>query len=104
MHLHEGVTVNMNGQEWVIPPLTLKHLKALSSDLDRVSGFGNNPVPSGMSSEVIESIMAIVYAALSRNYPDLKLEALGEMLDLGNMARVMNAVMGVSGLSPKPGE
>lgn len=101
---HEGVNVVMGGKEWIVPPLTLKQLRRLSKNMATISALGSAPAPTALSDEVIDSVLEVVHSALSRNYPELTLEDLGDMVDMRNMVRVMNAVMGVSGLAAKPGE
>lgn len=81
------------GVTLVVPPLSLSAVETLQ---DRLAEF------SGTMKDVSLVIDALK-AALSRNYPEITREEVGELVDLGNMTNVMVAVMDVSGLIPKEG-
>jgi hypothetical protein len=52
-------------------------------------------------------LVEIVFAALQRNYPNITIETVENLLDLGNAAPILHAVLTGSGLSPRalqPGE
>jgi hypothetical protein len=90
-----GVAVEMNGEEWVVPPLTLGQLRRLMPKLRQLTQIG-----AAMGEEQIAVLVEIVSAALQRNYPDLTSEDVERLLDLGNASRVLNAVLTGSGLRP----
>lgn len=97
-----GVAITMGGQEWVVPPLTLGQLRRLLPKVRQLSEIG-----AQMGETQIGVLVEIVAAALQRNYPELAAEAVEELLDLGNAAAVLNAVLTGSGLTPTvplPGE
>jgi hypothetical protein len=54
-----------------------------------------------MGETQIAVLVEIVAAALQRNYPDITMDAAENLLDLGNAATVLNAVLTGSGLKPK---
>lgn len=74
----------------VLPPLTLRALAGLQDRLMNWRG--------GADAASVALVTDTVFASLSRNYPDLKVDELQDMLDVSNMVPAMNAVMGVSGL------
>jgi hypothetical protein len=91
----EGVAVKMGGETFIVPPLNFKRLRKLKPILEKVK----TSAPGGdMSDEQFDASVDIVHTALARNYPDLERERVEELLDLGNMTKVMAAVMGQSGL------
>jgi len=90
-----GVAVEMNGQEWVVPPLTLGQLRRLMPKLRQLTDIG-----AAMGEEQIAVLVEIVSAALQRNYPDLTSDDVEGLLDLGNASGVLNAVLTGSGLRP----
>ena len=97
-----GVTMTMGGSEWVVPPLTLGQLRRLMPKVRELSEIG-----AQMGENQIAILVEIVAAALHRNYPDATAEAVENLLDLGNAAAVLNAVLTGSGLTPtvpSPGE
>lgn len=97
-----GVTITMGGREWVVPPLTLGQLRRLLPKVRQLSEIG-----AQMGEAQIGVLVEIVAAALQRNYPEIAAEAVEGLLDLGNAAAVLNAVLTGSGLTPRappPGE
>ena len=58
--------------------------------------------------EQMQGVCEIVHAALSRNYDDLTIEQVEDIIDLRNAGAVIQAVMGQSGLTQSkdaaPGE
>ena len=93
-----GVKVRFaNGEEMVVPPLTLGAMEMLQDDLLGYDG--------SVSKENIATITKATHSALKRNYPDITEEKIkDELLDLGNMLDVMQAVMDVGGLVRKAQE
>lgn len=92
----EGKTIRMGGKDWIVPPLNFRALKRFQKEI------GSLNLAELAQSEKVEEI---VLAALNRNYPELTLDQLQDMLDMGNVVEVTMAVMGVSGLEArKPGE
>jgi hypothetical protein len=91
----EGTTVMMGGQGWVIPPLNLKSVRKIQPLI---------PVLNAMdiaSPEAVDAMVELVFIALQRNYPDVTKDQVEDMVDLGNLQGIVNAVMNVSGLGPK---
>ena len=92
----EGVTVTLAGRDFVVPALSLKQVRTLGpqiADLQANAGdFGGKAFESGM---------VVIQAAMSRNYPEITVAELEDVVDLRNFARIVQAVMGVSGLDAK---
>ncbi len=91
-----GVPVTMGGQEWTIPPLTLGQLRRLMPKVRQLSEIG-----AQMGESEIAVLVEIVTVALQRNYPDATLEIVENLLDLGNAASVLHAVLTGSGLDAR---
>lgn len=91
----DGTKVTIGGEEYIVPPLSFKQLKALKEDIvamkDRTAD--NN-----------ERMIRVIHAALSRNYPELTIDQVEEMIDLGNIMEITQAVMGGSGFAKTMGE
>ena len=51
----------------------------------------------------MDCIVDVVHAAVIRNYPALTKEEVEDLIDLGNAAVIIKAVMGQSGLVRKDG-
>jgi hypothetical protein len=91
--LIEGVVIRMGGRDWTVPALTFKQLRQLQPQLERLSTAGPAASP-----DQIDAVSEIVRQALSRNYPEVTREEIEDMLDLGNAARVVTAILSGSGL------
>ncbi|MFL9610181.1 hypothetical protein ACKF11_08870 [Methylobacillus sp. Pita2] len=91
-----GVRITLAGQDYILPPLTLNAVVQLRPRLETFKAAGDL--------DSIETVIDAAHAALLRNYPDLTREQVGEMVDMGNMADVMQACMDVSGLMRKQQE
>jgi hypothetical protein len=97
---YEGVRITLGQQEYIVPALTIRQMRELTSELADLKGIGAEP-----TSDEITSMLRIVLAAISRNYPDMTIDALEDAIDLNSLAVVMQAITGQSGLERvKPGE
>jgi hypothetical protein len=90
-----GIAILMGGREWTIPPLTLGQLRHLMPKIRQLSEIGLQ-----MAEPQIDVLVEIVAAALQRNYPDISIQMVENLLDLGNAASVLHAVLTGSGLRP----
>lgn len=90
-----GIAVLMGGREWTIPPLTLGQLRHLMPKIRQLSEIGPQ-----MAEPQIDVLVEIVATALQRNYPDISIQMVENLLDLGNAAPVLHAVLTGSGLRP----
>ncbi len=86
----------MGGQDWLIPPLTLGQLRRLMPKVRQLTEIG-----ASMGEPQIGVLVEIVAAALQRNYPDVTMDTVENLLDLGNAGAVLNAVLTGSGLKPR---
>lgn len=93
----KGVTVELNGTNYVIPPIALGALEQLQ---ERIGTFDGNVQDAKQISTVIDC----AHAALRRNYPDMTREQVADLIDIANMGDVFAAVMDVSGLKRKEQE
>lgn len=86
----EGVALKFGEGEFVIPPLNLGQVKRLIPLIEKMRNGTDD-------AEKFDAVVTVAHAALSRNYPDLTIEQVEEMVDLGNLKKVIDAVMGISG-------
>ena len=93
----KGVTVELNGTEYVIPPIALGALEQLQSDIGAFDG-------NVQDAKQISTVIDCAYAAMRRNYPDMTRGEVADLIDIGNMNEVFAAVMDVSGLKRKEQE
>ncbi len=57
-------------------------------------------IGSGMGEAEIGTLVELVTAALSRNYPDMTPDQVENLLDLSNASKVLSAILTGSGLKP----
>ena len=75
-----------NGEEYTIPPVSIGSLDILEEEYGKMETWGVGTDRRIMSETV--------YAALKRNYPDLKEEKFKtELIDIGNMVELMSYAM-----------
>ncbi|MBF0401888.1 MAG: hypothetical protein HQL90_14115 [Magnetococcales bacterium] len=96
MAIHPGITVQLGGKEWVCPPLNFYQLQQLLPRLQSMQA-------GELNIEWLQASVEIIHASLSRNYPDLTLQTVAEMVDMNNFTHILNTVMEVSGLVSKKG-
>lgn len=83
------------GQSFEVPPLNWKAQRQLSRDGIYTKVMVSQAEPGGQfNDDVMEALSKIVHAALRRNYPDITLDEVEDMLDFANMSYVLHAVTG----------
>lgn len=93
-----GTLVNLGGQNFVMPPLNLDQVQQLEGTMATAKELAT-------IREQIDAMLPVLHAALSRNYPDLTIEELRPLVDMGNFAPVSAALYTSSGfVATKPGE
>lgn len=86
----KGIPVELGGQEYIVPPLPLGFVE---DNQDELSAFTGDLSPAS-----IKIIIDAACASLRRNYPELTREEVANLIDVGNMMEVFEAIMDVSGL------
>lgn len=89
----KGIPLPLGGKTYIVPPLNLGALERLQERLTSFTG--------GIDQESVSTVLDAAHSALLRNYPDLTRDQVAEVVDVANMAEVMEAVMDVSGLKRK---
>ena len=92
-----GVWVRLGGEQYLIPPLSLNQPRVLEPRIQQMQAAANasGSMPSLQS---MDHATHILHAALSRNYDGISVETLGDLIDIGNVFAVLNAIMAASGL------
>lgn len=91
----EGTPLNLGGKEYIVPSLSAKQVKKhwpKVVEMDTTQDFPGK----------LDLALPVIHAALSRNYPDVSLSGLEELVDMGNFATIVKAVTGQSGITRKP--
>lgn len=94
---HKGTPLELGGTIYIVPPLSLGAVEQLQS---RIGEFNGDMADLSQVGLVID----VAHTAMKRNYPDLTREQVADIVDLGDMAKVFEAVMKVSGLVAKAEE
>lgn len=89
-----GTPLILNGQEYIVPPLSLGALEQLQDKIASVDGTANDI-------RQVSAIIDCAHAALKRNYPEMTREQVADLIDIANMNAVFEAVMNVSGMVKK---
>ena len=94
----EGAEIKLGTETLTAPPLSFKQLKQFGPKLASIG-----KIAVDMSAEAFDTVVDVVHAALSRNYPEIPREFVEDYLDMGNVQTTMAAVMGQSGLKATEG-
>lgn len=90
-----GVIIEMGGTDYTVPPLNFAAVKKVAAKLpslkDMKGGLPDN--------EQIDTMVEIIHLAMKRNYPEITADELIELLDMGNVMRVIEAIMSGSGFT-----
>lgn len=93
-----GTELNLGGRVLVLAPLNLDQVQAFD---EKISGLGGD-VPLR---DAINAAVPIIHASLSRNYPDMTVDDVRGLLDVGNFRQALEAVVASSGYAlAVPGE
>jgi hypothetical protein len=88
-----GERVRLGEQEYVIPSLSVKQAKELWPDILQINqGLTVETLP-----QKYELIIKVLHAAFTRNYPNITVDQLNDLVDLGNIKKLQLIVMGQSG-------
>lgn len=89
----KGITLELGGENFVVPPLSLGALEMLQ---ERIAAF-----TGGLDKGSVATVIDCLHASLGRNYPEKTREDVADLVDVANMGDVMEAVMDVSGMRRK---
>ena len=87
----KGIEFDLGGTVYVVPPLSMGDLEVMQ---DKLAAFENFSLNAASAKVILE----VAHRALKRNYPEIKVEELAELVDLGNAMELFQAVMDISGL------
>lgn len=94
---HRGVPVEIAGEEWIIPALSIRHFREFHKKL-----FDPHAVTVENLPDTISERLPIVLLAIQRNYPEVTHDELLDLLDLPTFLAVVQAIAEASGLRPAP--
>lgn len=89
-----GVNFDFGAETLIIPPLALGDLELLQERLAALQLGSLDP-------QSVSTVIDATLAALLRNYPDMTRARVAALIDLANMAQVIQCVMDVAGMYRK---
>ncbi len=94
----EGEPIALGGKEYVLPSLSTGKAKKLWPEiLDMDKGITAETLP-----KKFDAMIAIIHAALARNYPELTMDEVGELVDLKRAPEICLQVCRLSGMIVGP--
>jgi hypothetical protein len=100
----DGVKFTLGGTDYIVPPLTLKQLRKLRPELALMRQVEGNDARF-LDDDVLDAVCTIALTSLQRNYPEMDVDTLTDLVDVTTVGPLIQAVMGVSGVEKaKPGE
>jgi hypothetical protein len=95
-----GVELRLGKKSYTVPPLNLKGLEQHEAAIERAQLIKDPTTGEVIPlKEKYNLICDILLTAIQRNYPEIELEYLKEVVDLGNVNQVFAAVLGQSGFA-----
>ena len=94
-----GTALNLGGIDFVAPPFNLDGMQEVMPLLKDAKDELKT------AEDVLRYSARVIHISLKRNYPDLTLDELLRLIDLGNAMSVLRTVCSASGIEfKKPGE
>jgi len=84
----------MGGQEYIVPALSWGFIRRNDKLLERMQKAESK---KEITPQMADDLLTLVHAALKRNYPDITIEQLEDMMDLRNIREIFPAIMAESG-------
>jgi hypothetical protein len=94
----DGVKIDLGGGEWIVPPLNLRTLEKFYPVIESWTQPRENAL------DYLREVAEFIHAALVRNYPDLTLDDVKDLVDLKNVQMVIPAILEASGFARGAGE
>jgi hypothetical protein len=86
------------GRVYVIAPLSLGALQIMQDRLAQL------PTLNSIDPLAVSTMIEAAHMGLKRNYPDITVEEVGELIDLSNMAEVYECLLDAAGVKRKAQE
>lgn len=83
----DGQIIRMGGLDIVVPSLNLRQIKLVAPEIKKMEREKDDE-------KRLAAQVRIIHQGLRRNYPDITTEDVEDLVDMGNLLRIMAAVMG----------
>lgn len=98
-----GRRINLGGVLYLVPCLSLAQLEANAEKLEQITSLEEDP-KGFLRPGVVGSIIDLAYVAMRRNYPELTRETLASQVGIGDLARLIPAILGAQVQEDETGE
>ena len=88
----EGVKMKLGGVEYIIPALSIRQIRGLQENIQT------------LRFDDYDGMTKIIHKAVTRNYPDMTIGELSDLVDMNNVLEITEAVTNISGLKKKIAE
>ena len=104
-HPVPGIEVQLGWYTYTIPPLLLEHVRrafteGLMDKIAKVEQAGG--VMTAGSLDALDAIQQLTLWSIKRNYPEMTLEKVSEILDVGNQWEVQSAIFKLNRFTTRP--
>ena len=89
----EGPEIKLGHKSYIIAPLNFATLKKVTPLLSSFTALGKAP-----TTQDYDNIVMVIWLALKRNYPNLKLSEVEQNLDLSNINQIASNTMNAGGV------
>src|SRR5208282_49465 len=96
----EGEAVRLGGVEYILPSLSVNQAK---KHWEKIRGLNDGVTLDNVMDKHLDAVK-VIHAALSRNYPDMTAEEVGDLVDLNNMRKLLMIVAATSGIKLPGGQ
>jgi hypothetical protein len=90
-----GTMINLGGREYILAPLNLDQVQQFEEVIPKLG-------QAATLQENIKQSLPLIHASLSRNYPEITIEDVRKIVDLGNFAAASWAIVSLSGYKRVP--
>ena len=88
--LFEGHEISLGGEVYIVPAVSARYLKKYLPKLQDLKTLGNE--------EAMLLMYELIVVAFKRNYPAMEEDAILDLIDNRNVARIFGVVMNAAGL------
>lgn len=95
--MDKSFTVKFGSRQVTFYPLNLKAIRELEGELQKLPGLGRASALAG--DEALAAAIKVLTASARRGDPSITAADVEEVIDLGNITQVMDALLGNSGFT-----
>jgi len=94
-----GTPVNFGEVTLYVPPLKVKQLPIALKRIEEISAIKGDSVDDRMGQ--VTATLEVIHMALVRNYPDITVEDMEDIFDLGSIEEALEVVLNLSRITVK---